>query len=182
MNYLATEFEGVWIIEPKIFKDERGYFMEFFKKAEFEKQIGFVSFIQENESQSAKNVLRGLHYQKGDFSQAKLVRVIQGEVLDVVVDLRKSSRTFGRSLQVKLSGENKRQLYVPKGFAHGFAVLSEKAILAYKVDAPYAPQSEVTIAYNDKNLAIDWPIEKEHVILSEKDQKGIAFAAAPYFD
>lgn len=158
MNYIQTEIDGVWIIEPKIFFDPRGYFMEAFKQQEFDATIGQINFIQDNESQSSFGTLRGLHYQKGAYSQAKLVRVIKGEVLDVAVDLRKSSPTFGKHISVLLSDENKRQLFIPRGFAHGFLVKSEIAIFTYKVDNIYAPQSEASILYNDPALAIDWPV------------------------
>ena len=155
MNYIQTEIDGVWLIEPKVFSDERGYFMEAFKKEEFEANIGPIDFVQDNESKSSFGVLRGLHYQKGEHSQAKLVRVIKGEVLDVAVDLRKSSPTFGKHVCVLLSEENKRQFFIPRGFAHGFAVLSDEAIFTYKVDNKYAPQSEASIIYNDATLGID---------------------------
>ena len=160
MNYIQTEIDGVWLIEPKVFFDERGYFMEAFKKEEFESHIGPVNFVQDNESKSSFGVLRGLHYQKGEYSQAKLVRVIKGEVLDVAVDLRKSSPTFGKYVSVLLSEENKRQFFIPRGFAHGFAVLSEEAIFTYKVDNKYAPQAEASILFNDKTLGIDWPLSE----------------------
>ena len=143
MNYIQTEIDGVWLIEPKVFSDERGYFMEAYKKEEFEANIGPVNFIQDNESKSSFGVLRGLHYQKGEYSQAKLVRVLKGKVLDVAVDLRKSSPTFGKHICVLLSEENKRQFFIPRGFAHGFAVLSEEAVFTYKVDNKYAPQAVV---------------------------------------
>ena len=170
MNYIPTAIEGVWIIEPKIFKDARGYFFEAFKKEEFESHIGKrVDFIQDNESKSTFGVLRGLHYQKGEYSQAKLVRVIQGKVLDVAVDIRRQSPTFGRHVAVELSGENKRQLYIPRGFAHGFLVLSDEAVFTYKVDNVYAPQAEASIRFDDPELAIEWNIDKEQLLLSEKD-------------
>ncbi len=178
MNYLQTEIEGVWIIEPKVFSDDRGYFMESFKKGEFEAHIGSVDFIQDNESKSSYGVLRGLHYQKGEFSQAKLVRVIKGEVLDVAVDIRPSSPTFGKHVSVLLSEENKRQFFIPRGFAHGFLVLSPEAIFTYKVDNAYAPQAEVTILYSDEQLNIDWPIAASEVVMSEKDKCAKAFADA----
>lgn len=138
MEYKETDIKGVWIIEPKVFNDARGYFMEAWKKEEFEAHVGKVDFVQDNESKSSYGVLRGLHYQKGDFSQAKLVRVIKGRVVDVAVDIRKSSPTFGKYVMVELSEENKRQLFIPRGFAHGFLVLSQEAIFAYKVDNVYA--------------------------------------------
>jgi dTDP-4-dehydrorhamnose 3,5-epimerase len=178
MNYIQTEIDGVWVIEPKVFSDDRGYFMEAFKKEEFEKNIGEVNFIQDNESKSSFGVLRGLHYQKDECSQAKLVRVIKGKVLDVAVDLRQSSPTFGKYVSIELSEENKRQFFIPRGFAHGFLVLSEEAIFTYKVDNPYAPQSEASIIYNDKDINIDWPIAEEQVIMSEKDRQAVSFKNA----
>ena len=147
MNFIETDIKGLWVIEPRVFSDDRGYFMESFKKEEFEKHIGKVDFIQENESKSGFGVLRGLHYQKGELSQAKLVRVIKGEVLDVAVDLRKSSPTFGKHVSIVLSEDNKRQFYIPRGFAHGFLVLSNEAIFTYKVDIIYAPHAQASIAF-----------------------------------
>ena len=182
MNYIQTEIDGVWLIEPKVFSDERGYFMEAFKQEEFEANIGPVNFLQDNESKSSFGVLRGLHYQKGEYSQAKLVRVIKGEVLDVAVDLRKSSPTFGKHVSVLLSEENKRQFFIPRGFAHGFAVLSEEAIFTYKVDNKYTPQAEASILYNDATLGIDWPLTDSQMVLSSKDREGTAFKNAAYFE
>ncbi|MBQ4483490.1 MAG: dTDP-4-dehydrorhamnose 3,5-epimerase [Prevotella sp.] len=182
MEYRKTEIEGVFIIEPRVFGDERGYFFEAWKQQEFEENIGNVNFMQDNESKSVRGVLRGLHYQKGEFSQAKLVRVISGCVLDVAVDLRKSSPTFGKYVAVELSGENKRQFFIPRGFAHGFLVLSDEAVFTYKVDHPYAPQSEASILWNDADLAIDWPISTEKLILSQKDREATPFADAEYFE
>ena len=182
MNYIQTEIDGVWLIEPKVFFDERGYFMEAFKKEEFESHIGPVNFVQDNESKSSFGVLRGLHYQKGEYSQAKLVRVIKGEVLDVAVDLRKSSPTFGKYVSVLLSEENKRQFFIPRGFAHGFAVLSEEAVFTYKVDNKYAPQAEASILYNDEALGIDWSLAESQMLLSAKDREGTAFKDAVYFE
>lgn len=182
MNYLTTDIEGVYILEPKVFEDARGYFFESWKKEDFEKHIGKVDFIQDNESKSSYGVLRGLHYQKGEFSQAKLVRVIKGRVLDVAVDLRKDSATFGKHVMVELSGENKRQFFIPRGFAHGFLVLSDEAIFTYKVDNVYAPQAEASIRWDDKDLNIEWPIKKEEVLTSEKDLlKAKAFKEADTF-
>ena len=181
MNYIQTEIDGVWVIEPKVFNDARGYFMESFKEEEFCKNIGPVHFVQDNESKSSFGVLRGLHYQKGEFSQAKLVRVIKGRVLDVAVDLRKSSPTFGRYLSIELSEDNKRQFFIPRGFAHGFLVLSDEAIFTYKVDNVYAPQAEASIRYNDETIGIDWPIAPEQMLLSPKDTNGVAFEDAEYF-
>ena len=182
MNYIQTEIKGVWIIEPKVFTDERGYFMEAFKKSEFESTVGPVDFIQDNESKSSFGVLRGLHYQKGEYSQAKLVRVLKGTVLDVAVDLRKSSPTFGKYVSVLLSEENKKQFFIPRGFAHGFVVLSDEAVFTYKVDNPYAPQAEASIVYNDETLAIDWSLLESQMLLSPKDKEGMAFKDAAYFE
>ena len=168
MEYKKTTIEGVYIIEPKVFNDARGYFFEAWKKEEFEQYIGKVEFVQDNESKSSYGVLRGLHYQKGDCSQAKLVRVIKGKVLDVAVDIRKSSPTFGKYVMVELSDENKRQFFIPRGFAHGFLVLSDEAIFTYKVDNAYAPQADAGIRWNDPDLNINWNIENP--ILSEKDK------------
>lgn len=178
MNYIQTEIDGVWVIEPKVHADDRGYFMETFKKEEFEKNIGSVDFIQDNESKSSFGVLRGLHYQKGECSQAKLVRVLKGKVLDVAVDLRQSSPTFGKYVSVELSEENKRQFFIPRGFAHGFLVMSEEAVFIYKVDNAYAPQSEASIIYNDKDININWPIAEEQIIMSDKDKEAACFKDA----
>jgi dTDP-4-dehydrorhamnose 3,5-epimerase len=171
MEFKKTAIEGVYIIEPKVYNDARGYFFEAWKQAEFEANIGKVNFIQDNESKSSYGVLRGLHYQKGDFSQAKLVRVIKGKVLDVAVDIRKSSPTFGKHVMVELSDENKRQFFIPRGFAHGFLVLSEEAIFTYKVDNVYAPQADAGIIWNDPEIGIEWPIDPNDVLTSEKDMK-----------
>ena len=171
MEYKKTTIKGVYIIEPKVFKDARGYFFEAWKKEEFEQHIGKVEFVQDNESKSSYGVLRGLHYQKGDCSQAKLVRVIKGKVLDVAVDIRKSSPTFGKYVMVELSDENKRQFFIPRGFAHGFLVLSDEAIFTYKVDNPYAPQADAGIRWNDPDISIQWPIDPKDVQTSEKDLK-----------
>ena len=182
MEYIKTAIEGVYIIEPKVFNDARGYFMEAWKLQEFNEHIGNVDFIQDNESKSSFGVLRGLHYQKGEFSQAKLVRVIKGKVLDVAVDIRKSSPTFGKHVMVELSEDNKRQFFIPRGFAHGFLVLSEEAIFTYKVDNPYAPQAEAGIRWNDPDLNIEWPIDFSKVQTSEKDLKQPFFKDAEVFD
>ena len=182
MNYIQTEIDGVWIIEPKVFSDPRGYFMEAFKQQEFDATIGQINFIQDNESKSSFGTLRGLHYQKGDYCQAKLVRVIKGEVLDVAVDLRKSSPTFGKHISVLLSDDNKRQLFIPRGFAHGFRVKSGEAVFTYKVDNIYAPQAEASIIYNDPALGIDWPIADSQLVMSEKDRQAGNFRAAEYFE
>lgn len=181
MNYIQTEIDGVWIIEPKVFADSRGYFMEAFKLEEFETHIGKVNFLQDNESKSSFGVLRGLHYQKGSNSQAKLVRVIKGEVLDVAVDMRKSSPTFGKHVSVLLNEDNKRQFFIPRGFAHGFLVLSEEAIFTYKVDNKYAPESEASILYCDEALGIDWPVAEQQLVLSDKDKNALPFESAEFF-
>lgn len=169
MKYTETDIKGVFILEPRVFNDARGYFMEAWKQADFEEHIGKVTFIQDNESKSSYGVLRGLHYQKGEYSQAKLVRVIKGRVLDVAVDIRKSSPTFGKHVMIELSEENKRQFFIPRGFAHGFLVLSDEAIFTYKVDNVYAPQSEAGIRWNDPDLHLEWPIDPNDVLTSEKD-------------
>jgi len=182
MEYLETEIKGVFIIEPKVFKDARGYFMEAWKQAEFDEHVGKTVFIQDNESKSSYGVLRGLHYQKGDASQAKLVRVIKGKVLDVAVDIRKSSPTFGKHVMVELSEDNKRQFFIPRGFAHGFLVLSDEAIFTYKVDNPYAPQCDAGIRWNDPDLGIEWPIDPAKVQTSEKDLKQPLLKDAEVFD
>lgn len=181
MNYIKTEIDGVFIIEPKVFDDVRGYFFEAFKKSEFEENIGKVDFIQDNESKSSKGVLRGLHYQKGDYSQAKLVRVIKGCVLDVAVDLRKESKTFGKHVMVELSENNKRQFFIPRGFAHGFLVLSDEAIFTYKVDNVYAPSQEASIRFNDPDLDINWPMKAGDILTSQKDLDATLFREAECF-
>lgn len=182
MNYIETEIDGVFIIEPRVFNDARGYFMEAWKQEEFNQHIGKVDFIQDNESKSSFGVLRGLHYQKGETSQAKLVRVIKGKVLDVAVDLRKSSPTFGKHVMVELSEENKRQFFIPRGFAHGFLVLSEEAIFTYKVDNPYSPSTDGGIRWNDPDLGIEWPIAPAKVLTSEKDLNQPFLKDAEVFD
>jgi dTDP-4-dehydrorhamnose 3,5-epimerase len=182
MKYIKANIEGVYVIEPNVFEDARGYFFEAWKQAEFNEQIGKVDFIQDNESKSSFGVLRGLHYQKGDTSQAKLVRVIKGRVLDVVVDIRKSSSTFGKHIMVELSEENKRQLFIPRGMAHGFLVLSDEAIFTYKVDNPYSPKTEAGIRWNDPDLAIQWPIDLSQVKTSEKDLKQPYLKDSEVFD
>lgn len=182
MVFKKTTIEGVYVIEPRVFNDARGYFFEAWKKEEFEEQIGKVEFIQDNESKSSRGVLRGLHYQKGACSQAKLVRVIKGRVLDVAVDIRRSSPTFGQHIMVELSDENKRQFFIPRGFAHGFLVLSDEAIFTYKVDNPYAPQADGGIRWNDPALGIEWPIGTDEVLTSEKDLKLPFLKDAELFD
>lgn len=181
MDYKETAIPGVFVIQPRVFNDSRGYFVESFKQAEFEEHIGAVNFIQDNESKSCRGVLRGLHYQRGEFSQAKLVRVISGSVFDVAVDLRRNSPTFGQHFALELSGENKTQLFIPRGFAHGFFVQSEEAVFTYKVDNVYAPQSEACILWSDADLAINWPISQTELLLSPKDLKGVPFSEAEVF-
>ena len=182
MEFKKTDIEGVYVVEPRVFNDARGYFFEAWKREEFKVNIGDVEFIQDNESKSSYGVLRGLHYQKGKLSQAKLVRVIKGKVLDVAVDLRKSSPTFGKHVMVELSDENKRQFFIPRGFAHGFLVLSEEAIFTYKVDNVYAPQAEAGIRWNDPELCIEWPIDPKNVLTSEKDLKQPLLRDAEVFE
>ena len=175
MNCITTEIPEVVIIEPKVFGDHRGYFFESFHQKQFNENVQETVFVQDNESKSKKGVVRGLHFQKPPFAQAKLVRCIQGKVLDVAVDIRVGSPTYGKHVAVELSEENKRQLFVPRGFAHGFVVLSEEAIFAYKVDNDYAPEYDAGIQWDDKELGIDWKINLEKVQLSEKDKQ------LPYF-
>ena len=165
-----TYIKGVFIIEPKVFGDERGYFLESWSQRDFNAAVREIDFVQDNESKSRYGVLRGLHYQKGEHSQSKLVRVVSGRVLDVAVDIRVGSPTFGKHVAVELSGENHRQFFIPKGFAHGFAVLSEEAVFQYKCDRLYAPQAEGAIAWDDPALGIDWKIPASDIILSEKDR------------
>lgn len=173
MEFIKNEIEGVWVIVPRRFGDARGYFMESFKASEFREHVGDVEFVQDNESFSSRGVLRGLHFQKGEHSQAKLVRVSRGEVLDVIVDLRAGSPTFGKHVAEILSAENCRQLFVPRGFAHGFVVLSNEAQFQYKVDNYYAPQAEATLRFDDPALGIDWIIPQNEMLLSEKDMRGL---------
>jgi len=170
MKFIKTEISDVYIIEPSVFGDARGYFLESYNQKKFEEVVGKTSFIQDNESKSSKGVLRGLHFQKPPFNQAKLVRCIEGRVMDVAVDIRKGSPTYGKHVAIELTGENKRQLFVPRGFAHGFSVLSDSAVFAYKVDNIYAPESDWGIRYDDKELNIDWGLNKEEVQLSVKDK------------
>ena len=170
MNFIKTEIDGVFIIEPKIFEDARGYFFESYNEAEFIKNGISNRFVQDNQSKSSYGVIRGLHCQLGEYSQAKLVRVLQGKVLDVAVDIRKGSPTFGKYMAVELSEENKRQLFIPRHFLHGFSVLSETAVFAYKVDNLYCKESEFGIRYDDPEIGVDWKIPADKVITSEKDR------------
>lgn len=171
MIFTKTKIPEVVVIEPKIFGDQRGYFFESFNQKEFKENIGNVNFVQDNESKSTYGVLRGLHFQKPPFAQAKLVRCIQGKVLDVVVDVRKDSPTYSKHITLELSEENKKQLFIPRGFAHGFVTLSKEAVFAYKVDNWYAPEYDSGIIWNDTALNIDWRIDTEDIILSSKDQQ-----------
>ena len=179
MNVIETEIPGVVIIEPRIFEDARGYFFESFSQKEFSEKVADITFVQDNESKSTYGVMRGLHYQKPPYNQSKLVRVVKGAVLDVAVDMRKSSPTFGKHVAVELTAENHRQFFIPKGFAHGFVVLSEEAIFQYKCDNFYAPQSEGGISILDESLGIDWKIPMDKAILSEKDTLHPKLADAP---
>ena len=177
MKFIPQEINDVIIIEPTLLEDGRGYFVETFRQDLFNQAIGYnVDFIQENESKSNKGVLRGLHYQLAPFSQAKLVRVLEGSVLDVVVDIRRSSHTFGQHITFELTAENKRQLFVPKGFAHGFIVLSNSATFSYKVDNYYSPEHERGIAFDDEDLDIDWQLSKDLIKLSNKDKNNPVLA------
>ncbi|MDI3521033.1 MAG: dTDP-4-dehydrorhamnose 3,5-epimerase [Anaerophaga sp.] len=169
MKFIPTQVKDCVIIEPKVFGDHRGYFFESYNQKQFEKHIGKVDFVQDNESRSSRGVLRGLHFQLPPYNQAKLVRCIEGEVLDIAVDLRKDSPTFKKYVSVKLSSENKKQLFVPRGFAHGFVVLSPTAIFAYKVDNWYAPEHDSGIIWNDPEIGVDWQISKKDILLSDKD-------------
>ena len=171
MKVIKTKLEGVVIIEPQVFFDDRGYFFESFSQQRFKEQVAPITFVQDNESKSSYGVVRGLHFQKPPFAQSKLVRVVKGKVLDVAVDLRKGSPTFGQYESVVLSEENKRQFFIPQGFAHGFAVLSEEAIFQYKCDNYYAPQSEGSVRWNDPTIAIDWQLPEKDIILSAKDEQ-----------
>ena len=170
MNIIKTDIEGVLILEPRMFKDERGYFYESFSQREFEENVCRTTFVQDNQSMSVYGVVRGLHFQKPPFCQSKLVRCIKGAVLDVAVDIRKGSPTFGKYVAVELTEDNHRQFFIPRGFAHGFAVLSEEAVFQYKCDNYYNKESEGAIAWNDEQIAVDWRLPLDKVILSEKDK------------
>lgn len=179
INVIKTNIEGVVIIEPKVFGDERGYFFESWNQKDFDEQVRPIKFVQDNESKSFYGVLRGLHFQKGEHSQSKLVRVVKGRVLDVAVDIRIGSPTLGKHVKVELTAENHRQFFIPRGFAHGFVVLSEEAIFQYKCDNLYAPQSEGSIIWNDPALGIDWQVPEADVILSAKDKLHPTLADCP---
>ncbi len=183
MKFTPLDLTGVWLIEPKRYYDTRGYFCETFRRDEFERATGLqVDFVQENESESVQGVVRGLHFQAGDASQAKLVRVTEGSIVDVAVDLRRSSPTFGQHICVELSAENGRSLFIPRGFAHGFAVVSEKAKFIYKVDNYYCPSAERTLSLTDPTVGVVWPIATEKMTLSPKDSCGASWEECEKFD
>lgn len=181
MNILHMEIEDVVLIEPKVFGDDRGYFFESFSEKWFRKSVCNTGFVQDNESRSRYGVLRGLHFQKPPYAQSKLVRVVSGAVWDVAVDIRKGSPAFGKYVGVELTGENHRQLFIPRGFAHGFVVLSDEVVFQYKCDNYYAPQNEGAIAWNDSDLHIDWKLPVDDIILSEKDKRNPFLSEASYF-
>ena len=176
MKFLKTDITGVVIIEPTVFSDNRGYFLESFNKKNFEDKIGKIDFVQDNESKSSRGVIRGLHFQKPPFAQAKLVRCINGSVMDVAVDIRKGSPTYGKYVSIELSEDNKKQLYIPRGFAHGYSVLSESAIFAYKVDNNYAPECDAGILWKDPDLNIQWGVNNDDILISKKDSKLPSFS------
>ncbi|MBQ7771795.1 MAG: dTDP-4-dehydrorhamnose 3,5-epimerase [Bacteroidales bacterium] len=171
MNVIQTEIPGVVVIEPRVFEDPRGYFFESFSQRDFDSQVREVKFVQDNESKSSYGVLRGLHFQKPPHAQSKLVRVVKGSVLDVAVDIRKGSPTFGKYVAVELSEQNHRQFFIPRGFAHGFVVLTDEVVFQYKCDNFYAPQSEGAVAWNDPDLNIDWKVPADKILLSDKDRR-----------
>ena len=182
MEVVKTNIEGVVIIEPRLFKDDKGCFFESFSQREFDEKVRPIKFVQDNESMSSYGVMRGLHFQTMPYSQSKLVRCVKGAVLDVAVDIRKGSPTYGQHVAVELTEENHRQFFIPRGFAHGFAVLSETAQFCYKVDNVYAPHEEVTLFYNDPHVAVQWPIKAEEMLLSEIDKKGLGFEEIEVFE
>jgi dTDP-4-dehydrorhamnose 3,5-epimerase len=175
MKFIKTSIPDLYVIEPSVFGDDRGYFLESFNLNKFEDNLGPINFVQDNESKSSKGVLRGLHFQKPPFDQAKLVRCVEGRVIDVAVDIRKGSPTYGKHLAIELSGKNKRQLFVPRGFAHGFYVLSESCVFTYKVDNTYAPEYDSGIRYDDNELNIDWGLNDDEVQISVKDKNLLFF-------
>ena len=181
MNIVKTDIEGVLIVEPKVFGDSRGYFMEVFSERDFRAATGLdVHFVQDNESMSSKGVLRGLHFQKSPYAQSKLVRVVRGSVYDVAVDLRAGSPTFGKYVSVVLSGENKRMFYIPEGFAHGFLTLEDNTVFQYKCGAFYEPSSEGSVRWNDPRIGVEWPMADGERLLSEKDRKAPLLSEQPY--
>ena len=176
MKFVNTLIEGLVIIEPTVFRDDRGYFLESYNEKKFDEAIGKISFVQDNESKSSKGVLRGLHFQTPPYAQAKLVRCIEGKVLDVTVDIRDGSKTFGQFFKVELTGENKKQVFIPRGFAHGFLVLSNSAIVSYKVDNSYAPEYDGGIRWDDSTINIQWGVHESEVLVSDKDAKLPSFS------
>ena len=180
MEVIKTKIDGVVVIEPRVFADSRGYFFESYSQREFNAKVREITFIQDNESRSTYGVLRGLHFQKGEHAQSKLVRVVKGSVLDVAVDIRKGSPTFGQHVAVELTEDNHRQFFIPRGFAHGFSVLSDVAVFQYKCDNFYCPESEGAIAWNDPDLGIDWRIPAEKAVLSAKDANHPLLKDSPY--
>lgn len=180
MDIIQTIIEGVVILEPRLFKDDRGYFYESFNQREFEEKVCKTTFVQDNQSKSTYGVIRGLHFQKPPFAQSKLVRCIKGAVLDVAVDIRRGSPTFGKHVVVELTEDNHRQFFIPRGFAHGFAVLSKEAVFQYKCDNFYAPKNEGAIVWNDPEIGIDWHIPESQVVLSDKDKQSIALNASEW--
>ena len=182
MNFIKTEIDGVIIVEPRVFNDERGYFFESYNQQEFAKNGIDCNFVQDNQSKSSFGVIRGLHCQTGEFCQAKLVRVLQGKVLDVAVDVRHNSKTFGKHVAVELSSDNQRQLFIPRGFLHGFSVLSDTAIFAYKVDNFYNKASEWGMRFDAPEFNIDWKVPKDQVVTSEKDRIGHSLKDVPLFN
>ena len=181
MEVIKTALDGVVIIEPKVFADSRGYFFESFSQREFEEKVRKINFVQDNESMSSYGVMRGLHFQRPPFTQSKLVRCVKGKVLDVAVDIRKGSPTYGQHVAVELTEDNHRQFFVPRGFAHGFVVLSDEAVFCYKVDNVYAPQAECCIRYDDPAIGVEWPLPAEELLLSAKDAQGISVHEAELF-
>ena len=182
MKFTKSEIPDVVIVEPRLFNDDRGYFYESFSQEKFEENVVKTSFIQDNESKSTYGVLRGLHYQLPPFAQAKLIRVLKGEILDFAVDIRKGSPTFGKHIKVRLSSDNKKQLFVPRGFAHGFVVLSETTEVAYKIDNTYSPKHEASIKFDDEILDLDWEIDAKDIILSDKDELAPNLGEAVVFE
>ncbi|MBR4739658.1 MAG: dTDP-4-dehydrorhamnose 3,5-epimerase [Bacteroidales bacterium] len=180
MNVIETVIPGVFVLEPQVFGDNRGYFFESWNQRVFDEAVGPVRFVQDNESKSRYGVVRGLHFQRGEHAQAKLVRVVSGRVLDIAVDIRRGSPWFGQHVSCELTGDNHRQFFVPKGFAHGFAVLSEEAVFQYKCDRFYDPSQEAAIAWNDPALGIDWGLPPEDIILSQKDRHNPLLKDCPY--
>lgn len=182
MEFRKTGIEGVWVVEPQVWNDDRGYFFESFSRRDFETAVGRMDFVQDNESRSRYGVVRGLHYQLPPKAQSKLVRVVRGSIMDVAVDIRRGSPTFGRHVAVELSAENKLQLFIPRGFAHGFSVLSAEAVVLYKCDEFYSREHEASIAFDDPALGIDWGIAPQEIIVSSKDRAAVGLEDAVLFE